>query len=125
MPQLLNRARMTVSGTPGTGDITLNAAVTNYQTFADAGATNGMNVRYVVEDGTSWEIGSAPYSTTGPALTGRTLVESSSGSLLNLTSSASVFCDAAKEDIINNVDGGAADSVYLAAQKIDGGDANG
>jgi hypothetical protein len=122
MPQLLNRARMTVSGTPGAGNITLNAAVTNYQTFAAAGATNGMNVRYVVEDGTAWEIGSATYSTTGPALTSRTLLESSSGSLLSLTSSATVFCDAAKEDLFNNIDGGYANSVYLSSgQSIDGG----
>jgi len=40
MVKLLNRAKMTISST-GTGNITLSAAVTNFQTFAAAGASDG------------------------------------------------------------------------------------
>jgi hypothetical protein len=87
---------MTVSGTPGSGDVTLLAASSGYQTFATAGATTGDQLEVVFEDGTAWEISSVTYSSSGPSLTGRILIESSTGSLLSLTSAATVFIDATK-----------------------------
>lgn len=89
---------MTVSGTPGSGDVTLGSASTNYQTFASAGAAVGDQVEVVFEDGAAWEISSVAYGS-GPSLTGRALIESSTGSLLSLTSSATVMCDASKRSL--------------------------
>ncbi len=73
---LINRALMTVSGSPGTGTITLNAAVPGFQTFTAAGAGNGV-VSYVIEDGTNWEIGQGTYTTSGTTLARTTVYASS------------------------------------------------
>ena len=84
-----NRAKMTTP-TVGTGTLTLGTATLGYQSFAAAGVTNGEVISYVIADGTNWEIGKGVYSSVGPTLT-RTLVQSSTGSLLNLTGLATVF----------------------------------
>jgi len=119
MVTLVNRAKMTTA-TTGTGTITLGSAESGYQTFADAGVVNSDVVRYVIEDGTAWEIGTGTYS--AGTLT-RVLGESSTGSLLNLTGSAVVFVSAVADDFTQSIDGGSASTVYIAAQSIDGGTA--
>lgn len=102
MVNLLNRAKVSTS-TTGTGTITLGAAETGYQSFADAGAINGDILSYVIEDGDAWEIGTGTYTSTGTTLS-RTLVESSTGSLLNLSGNAVVFATATADDIIPESD---------------------
>lgn len=98
MVTLVNRAKMSTS-TTGTGTITLGSAESGYQSFADAGVSDGDVVRYVIEDGDDWEIGSGTYTASGTTLS-RTVDESSnSDAALNLTGSAVVFITAAAEDV--------------------------
>jgi hypothetical protein len=97
MPLLTNRAKVATS-TTGTGTITLGAASDGYQSFANSGVSDGDVVRYVIEDGNDWEIGTGTYTSSGTTLS-RTVEESSnSGSAINLTGNAVVFIGASSRD---------------------------
>ena len=97
MVTLVNRAKV-ATATTGTGTITLGSAESGYQTFADAGVVDADVVRYVIEDGTNWEIGTGTYTATGTTLS-RTLGESSTGALLSLTGAAVVYVSVAADDL--------------------------
>lgn len=98
MGQLLNRAKVNTA-TTGTGTVTLGAAVAaNFQTWASAGAVNAQVYSYLIEDGAAWEVGIGTYTSSGTTLS-RTLIESSTGSLLTLTGSATVACVANLADL--------------------------
>ena len=86
------------TATTGTGTITLGAAEVGFQSFADAGVANGDVVRYTIEDSASWEVGTGTYTASGTTLT-RTLIESNTGSLLNLTGNAIIYVTAAAQDL--------------------------
>jgi hypothetical protein len=122
MTKLVNRAKMTTA-TTGTGTITLGSASSGYQSFAAAGVVNADIVRYVIEDGTAWEIGTGTYTASGTTLTRVVSESSNADAALNLTGSAVVFVSAVADDFAQNIDGGSASSVFLAAQSIDGGTA--
>lgn len=100
MAKLVNRAKMTTA-TTGTGTLTLGSAVDGYQTFADAGVVDADVVRYVIEDGSNWEIGTGTYTASGTTLS-RTVSESSnSDAAISLSGSAVVFVTAAATDVMN------------------------
>lgn len=101
MVKMLNRAKMTISST-GTGNITLSAAVANFQTFAAAGASDGDVVRYAIEDGANWEIGTGVMSSSATVLARTVSQSSNSGNALNLTSDAVVFATLSAEDLTDN-----------------------
>lgn len=105
--KLWNRAGVSTA-TAGTGTVTLGSALgavainlASFQTFANAGVTNGITVRYLILDANgAWEYGTGTYTTAGTTLS-RTLGASSTGALLNLSGSAQVFVTAIAEDIVS------------------------
>ena len=95
-----NRVKVNTS-TTGTGTITLGSAVAGFQSFADGGIVDGNEVRYTIIDGNAWEVGTGTYTSAGTTLS-RTLIESSTGSLLNLSgTNVEVFITMAAVDIDN------------------------
>lgn len=72
------------TATTGTGTITLGSALSGYQAFA--AGDDGKTVHYTIKDGTAWETGHGTYTHTGTTLS-RTLVASSTGSLISLSGS--------------------------------------
>lgn len=87
------------TATTGTGTINVGAAATNYRTPASANVPTGTLVSYVIEDGSAWETGQGVLTSGTPWTMTRVLKESSSGSLLNLTGSATVSITALASDL--------------------------
>lgn len=92
MPAYASFVNETVSGTPGLGPITLGGAVTGHRTWAAGFPLRPINVAYAVIDGNNREAGIATLNSAGTQLTRTVLESSTTGSLLNLTSAAEVFC---------------------------------
>lgn len=99
MVTLTNRAKMTTA-TTGTGTITLGSAVAGYQTFADAGVANADVVRYVIEDGNNWEIGTGTYTASGTTLSRTPSESSNADAAISLSGNAVVYVTAAAADIV-------------------------
>ena len=104
MAKLFNRAKMTTS-TTGSGTVTLSAAANGFQSFADAGVSDGDVIQYVIEEGSAWEIGTGAYSATGTSLTRTPSESSSGGAAISLGGTARV-------------------SITAVASQIGGGDRN-
>ena len=98
MAKLFNRAKMTTS-TTGSGTVTLGSASVGYQSFADAGVSDGDVVQYVIEEGGNFEIGTGTYSATGTSLTRSPTESSSSGAAISLSGAASVSITAVADDL--------------------------
>jgi hypothetical protein len=109
MSFLYDRVKMTTA-TTGTGTVTLGAASAGYRSFASASVPNATVVSYTIEDGTAWECGTGTYTVSGTTLS-RTLLSSSTGSLLNLSGSAVVFISALASDLLLSTLTPAADRV--------------
>ena len=100
MVTLVNRAKMSTS-TTGTGTITLGSAEDGYQSFADAGVSDGDVVRYVIEEDNNWEIGTGTYTASGTTLTRSVIESSNSDAAITLAGAAVVFVSATVEDFTN------------------------
>lgn len=100
----LNRAKMSVAGTPGTGTITLGSAVTQFASFAEAGAVNATKYPYLTEDGNDFEIGQGTYTASGPTFSRDTVYLSKISGVagttkLTLTSNALISIVATSQDL--------------------------
>jgi hypothetical protein len=107
----------TVAAAPGTGTITLGGPVTAegvlYLTLTQAGAVNGDVTSYRIADGAAWELSRGTVGTGGTTLT-RGLVKSSTGSLINVTATATIVVVPHSEDWTDSVSSG------LTATGVDG-----
>lgn len=97
-----DNVKMSVASAPGTGTITLNAAISGSQSASTAGVPNGAVVSYYISDGAGiWEIGQGTYSTTGPTLTrGAIWSSSGTGTAINADASALVSLTLIGNDIL-------------------------
>lgn len=119
--------RVSVSGTPGTGTITLGSAQTGFQTFAQAGVPDGTVVSYSVGDSISngvytiWEVGRGTYS--AGTLTRGPLYSSNGGAAVSLTSSAAVWLVVLADDLTWTIGGNTAGAAsgYMADLNLIGG----
>ena len=102
MAVLVNRAKMTTA-TTGTGTITLGSALDGFQTFTEAGVTNGQTVQYCIEDAANFEIGTGVFTTSGTTLTRSVSESSNSNNAINLSGTAIVFITAVAADLTSNV----------------------
>lgn len=90
---LFNLARMTVSSS-GTGTITLNAAVSGFLTFDQAGCSTaavGQAVSYAINDTTQSEIGTGTYRSSSLSLTRGSSYSTNGNAAINMSNAAQVF----------------------------------
>jgi hypothetical protein len=111
MVKLVNRAKV-VTTTTGTGTITLGVTVDGFQSFTDAGVADGDVVRYVIEDGSNFEIGTGTFDATGGTLTRTPSESTASGSQINLSGDAVVYVSAINLDL-RSATGGGSDEVFF------------
>jgi hypothetical protein len=113
MAKLFNRAKMTTS-TTGSGTVTLSSASNGFQSFADAGVSDGDVIQYVIEEGSAWEIGTGTYSASGTSLTRTPSESSNSGSAISLGGTAKVSITTVADDM-NRLQNAGSDIVTVSA----------
>ena len=82
MPSYADRVKHTLT-TEGTGTYTLGSAISGFQTFANAGFSDGDEVFYCITMGTSWEVGRGVLGSTQTTLTRDVILASSTGSAID------------------------------------------
>ena len=100
--KLANRVKVSVASAPGTAlSVTLGTPLAGFQSFSDAGITDGQTVRYLLEDSDEFEIGSGVYASSGTTLTRTTVLESSnSGNRIDASALTHVIVTVAADDIV-------------------------
>jgi hypothetical protein len=95
MPKFADRVKIS-SSTTGTGTLTLGSAISGFQSIP--ASLDGETVGYVIENGSTWELGTGTYTHSGTTLS-RTYRSSSTGALLNLTGASTIFLTPAAADL--------------------------
>jgi hypothetical protein len=126
---LKDRVKETTT-TAGTGTITLDGAVTGFQTFAVIG--NGETTYYCIagQGSNEWEVGIGTYTSSGTTLSRDTVLASSAGGTTKVTFSAGtkdVFCTYPAEKSVNFDASGAVviDNISIDTNTISSTNTNG
>lgn len=96
MATLYDRVKVSTS-TTGNGPMTLGVADTGFRDFGVV--TDGATVPYVIEDGTSWEIGTGVWTQATNVLTRVVGVSSNGSTPISLSGSAKVFISATADTL--------------------------
>jgi hypothetical protein len=92
-----NRVFVTTA-TTGTGTITLGSPLAGYQSFTAGGVVDADVVRYLIIDGSGWEVGTGTYAASGTTLTRTPTASSNSNAAINLSGGGRVAVIASAED---------------------------
>lgn len=102
MPKFFDRVKMSLT-TTGTGTVTFGSVVSGFQSLADASVVNADVVKYTIESGTNYEVGTGTIGLTGSTYTMARSPSSSSesnNSAINLTGGAVCFLTMLAEDVV-------------------------
>jgi hypothetical protein len=97
MAKLYNLIRVSTA-TTGSETVVLGNAITGFLNFITGGVQDGEIVSYGIKDGNNHEVGRGTYSASGSNLT-RSLLKSTTGSLLDLSGTADIYITVLAEDI--------------------------
>jgi hypothetical protein len=105
MTKFFDRVKMSLT-TTGTGVVTFGSVVSGFQSLSDVGAVNGDTVRYTIESGNDFEVGTGTVGVSGSTYTlTRTPSSSSAGgnAAISVTVGAECFLTMLAEDIVQNI----------------------
>jgi len=102
MPKFFDRVKMNLT-TTGTGTVTFGSVVSGFQSLSDASVVDSDVVKYTIESGTNYEVGTGTIGLTGSTYTMARSPSSSSesdNSAINLTAGAVCFLTMLAEDVV-------------------------
>ena len=96
MVKFVNRVKFATSSL-GTADIAIGNPLSGFQGLVSAGASDGDELYYVIEEGANWEIGLGTFDEASNTLTRNPSESSNSGEKINLFGKAIVYLAAVAE----------------------------
>ena len=102
MPKFVNRVKLNLT-TTGTGTVTFGSVVAGFQSLSDASVVDSDVVRYTIESGTNYEVGTGTIGLSGGTYTMSRSPSSSSqsdNSAINVGGGAVCFLTMLSEDIV-------------------------
>lgn len=105
MVKFVDRVKMNLT-TTGTGTVTFGSVVSGFQSLSDASVVDSDVVRYTIESGTNYEVGTGTIGLTGSTYTMARSPSSSSesdNSAINLGAGAVCFLTMLAEDVVQNL----------------------